>query len=98
MTRFLLGLALIPLAACTPPAVALQTVKDAQPQDVVGCAEIGQVTGIPGVYGPLAKIGLNDARNKAKQIALQQGATHVVFDPIRPGETVFEVTGTAYRC
>lgn len=92
------GIGLTALMACTPPAVTLKTVKDAQPQDVVGCAELGSVTGVPGVYGPLAKLGLNDARNKAKQIALEQGATHVVFDPVRPGETVFEVTGTAYRC
>ncbi len=98
MRHILILLAALPLAACTPPAVAVKTVVDAQPQDVVGCQDLGRVTGIPGVYGPLAKIGLNDARNKAKQIALEQGATHVVFDPVRPGETVFEVTGTAYRC
>lgn len=98
MKYFLVGLGLMPLMACTPPAMALKTVKDAQPQDVVGCVELGTVTGVPGVYGPLAKVGLNDARNKAKQIALEQGASHVVFDPVRPGERVFEVTGTAYRC
>jgi hypothetical protein len=86
------------LSACTPPAVAVKTVRDATPADVVGCSELGRVKGVPKVFGPLAQVGLNDARNVAKRVALEQGATDVVFDPVPEGAQAFEVNGTAYRC
>ncbi|MDA8747553.1 DUF4156 domain-containing protein [Litoreibacter sp.] len=98
MRPLISGFAIFCIAGCTPPAVALKTVRDAQPADVVGCQKIGRVTGVPGVYGPLAQIGLNDARKAAKKVALDQGANAVVFDEIPPGETAFEIKGTAYRC
>ena len=99
MTRIIgFGLAIAGLAACTPPAIAVKPVREAGPSEVVGCAELGRVTGVPGVYGPLAKIGLNDARNVAKRTALEQGANTVVFDEIPVGETVYQVEGTAYSC
>ncbi len=86
------------LAGCSPPAVAVQTVREAGPGDVAGCQNLGRVTGVPGVFGPLANVGLKDARKVAKRTALEQGANTVVFDEVAPGEQVFEVTGTAYRC
>ncbi|WP_298290437.1 hypothetical protein [uncultured Litoreibacter sp.] len=92
------SLALLSVAACTPPAIAVKTVREAVPSEVVSCTELGRVTGVPGVYGPLAKVGLNDARNVAKRTALEQGANTVVFDEIPAGETVYQVEGTAYIC
>ena len=86
------------LAGCTPPAVAVQTVREAGPDEVAGCQTLGRVTGVPGVFGPLAKVGLRDARNAAKRTALEQGANTVVFDAVPADTQVFEVTGTAYRC
>jgi len=86
------------LAACTPPAVAVQSVREAGPGDVAACQNVGRVTGVPKVFGPLAGIGLRDARRAAKQVALEQGANTVVFDAVAPGAQIFEVAGTAYRC
>jgi len=86
------------LGACSPPAIALQTVREAGPGEVAACQNLGRVTGVPAVFGPLAGIGLKDARNAAKRTALEQGANTVVFDAVAAGEPQFEVTGTAYRC
>jgi hypothetical protein len=98
MKQVLMVTAVVVLGACTPPAIAVQTVREAGPGDVVGCQNIGRVTGVPAVFGPLAGIGLKDARNAAKRTALEQGANTVVFDAVVPGEQQFEVNGTAYRC
>ena len=86
------------LAGCALPSSPASQVREATLADIGGCERIGIVTGVPGVYGPLAKIGLSDARNAAKTVAFEQGANTVVFDVIEPGVTVFKVTGVAYRC
>lgn len=86
------------LAGCALPTSPASKVREATADEVISCQRIGLVTGVPGVFGPLAKIGLADARNAAKAVAFDQGANTVVFDMIPEGITVFEVTGTAYRC
>ncbi len=98
MTLSLLAASTVALAACTPAASRLQTVREVGPEAVVGCTELGTVTGVPKLFGPFANIGLNDARNAAKRAARAQGATDVVFDPIPEGETIVRITGRAYRC
>ena len=87
----------IVISGCAP-AVAVQTIREASAAQVVNCTELGRVAGVPGVYGPLASIGLKDARNAAKRAALEQGATDIVFDPVVPSETQYRVSGTAYKC
>lgn len=86
------------VAGCALPNAPERKVREANADEVAGCERIGLVTGVPGVYGPLAEIGLRDARNAAKRVAAERGANTVVFDVIEPGITVFEVNGTAYRC
>lgn len=80
------------------PGSAANKVKEASPDQVANCQKVGIVTGVPGLYGPLAEIGLRDARNAAKTVAFERGANTVVFDPIPEGEAVFELRGVAYRC
>ncbi len=98
MKQVLMVMGVAVLGACTPPAIAVQTVREAGPEEVATCQNLGRVTGVPAVFGPLAGIGLKDARNAAKRTALEQGANTVVFDAVAPGEQQFEVSGTAYRC
>lgn len=98
MRKWIVGAALVGVAGCTPPSDAANAVREAALTDVAACTELGRVTGIPGVYGPLAQVGLNDARNVAKRTAAAQGANTVVFDQITPGDTAYEVKGTAYSC
>lgn len=87
------------LAACTstaPPQVP--PVRVAEPAEVAGCARIGTMTGVPGLYGALAAQGIADARRVVLEGAAEQGANTVVFDRIDPGTTVTEVTAATYRC
>lgn len=98
MKYFALGAICGVVAGCALPTTPASKVREASADEVVSCQRVGLVTGVPGVYGPLAKIGLRDARNAAKTVAYEQGANTVVFDVIPEGITVFEVTGTAYRC
>lgn len=86
------------LAGCAQPAVAVKTINEANAEAVINCEEIGRVAGVPGVYGPFAKLGLKDARNAAKRAALEQGATDIVFDPVEPGAAQYRVSGSAYKC
>ena len=89
---------LFSLAACTSQTEVRNTVREVGPEAVAGCELLGRVKGVPKLFGPFATVGLNDARRAAKRAAVEQGATDVVFDPTPPGEPVYEVNGTAYRC
>ena len=88
----------ITLAACTPPSSDVPGVQEAAASEVANCEVKGSVTGIPGVFGPLKDIGLQDARKRALSAALQLGADTVVFDPLADDAVVTELNGRAYKC
>lgn len=98
MKRHLILGTLAALAACSPQTELRITAREASPEAVAGCERLGRVKGVPKLFGPLASAGLNDARRAAKRAAYEQGATDVVFDPTPPGEQLYEINGTAYRC
>lgn len=103
MTSFLQrrvwGLALFAgLIACSPVYYNVAGVKEAQASEVGNCALIGRVTGIPGVYGPLAEIGLKEARKAALEKAVEQGGNTVVFDPLPADQKVYELPAQVYTC
>ena len=53
----------------------------------------------PGLYGPLVgREAERYARNKVLDIAKSDGANTVVFDPVIPGEPVYQLSAKAYRC
>lgn len=84
------------LAACTtapPPPVAVVTADQ-----VAGCTYVKDITATPGVFGPLAAQGLQDARRTALDSAARDGANAIVFDEPPAGQQVFEIRAVAYRC
>ena len=91
-------LTLAGLLACSPVYYNVAGVKEAQASEVINCTLIGRVTGIPGVYGPLADIGLKEARKAALEKAVEQGGNTVVFDPLPADQEVYELPAQVYTC
>jgi len=91
---------LLALAGCNDPGLfGVRGVTEATAAEVAGCTLMTNIRMAPGVYGPvLADPGLRYARNMVKNEARAAGATHVVFDLVRPGEPIFEVRAGAWRC
>ncbi|PTX55638.1 hypothetical protein C8N43_0277 [Litoreibacter ponti] len=85
------------LTACTPAIYEVPGVVEKLPSEVANCERVGRVTGKPGVFGPLAEIGLQDARRAAEQTAKEAGANTIVYDPLPEGE-VYELPATVYKC
>lgn len=92
--------AVLALAACNDPGlVGVTGVTEATAAEVAGCTLLTNIRMAPGVYGPvLADPGLRYARNSVKAEAKAAGATHVVFELVRPDEPVYEVVAGAWRC
>lgn len=92
--------AALALAACNDPGlIGVRGVAEATAAEVAGCTLLTNIRMAPGVYGPvLADPGLRYARNSVKAEAKAAGATHIVFEPSRPGEPVYEVVAGAWRC
>lgn len=91
----LLGLPVV-LVACAQPAPT--GVRTATVEEVAGCEYVKNISTTPGIFGPLAQAGLEDARNAALRSAANSGANTVVFDQVEPGARVFTVEAIAYRC
>ena len=84
------------LFACAQPAPS--GVRTATADEVTGCTYVKNISTTPGVFGPLAQAGLEDARNAALRSAANSGANTVVFDEVEPGAPVFRLEAIAYRC
>jgi hypothetical protein len=97
MIRSLFPMLLAAGCASTAPPVTVP-VRIAEPHEVTGCARVGTMSGVPGLYGIFATQGVADARRVVLEGAAEQGANTVVFDRIEPGATVTEVTAATYRC
>ena len=96
MKRFLMVLPLV-LAACDPLAPP-EGVTTATADEVADCEYVKNIVSTPGIFGPFAQTGLEDARNGVLRSAAASGANTVVFTPVSPGERVYSVEGVAYRC
>ncbi|EPX79237.1 hypothetical protein [Litoreibacter arenae] len=86
------------LAACTPAIYEVPSVTERKAAEVANCELVGRVRGVPGVYGPLKELGLNDARRAAKEKASEVGGNTVVFDPVPEDEEVYELRAQVYNC
>ncbi|MCL7466030.1 hypothetical protein [Phaeovulum sp. NW3] len=88
------------LAACNDPGfTGVAGVRAADATEVAGCTLVSRISMKPEVYGPLlADQGLRYARNKIMDQARQDGASHVVFERVEPGQDVYLVRADAYRC
>lgn len=84
------------LFACTEPAPT--GVRTATAEEVATCSYVKNISTTPGVFGPLAQAGLEDARKAALRSAADSGANTVVFDPVEPGAPVYRLEAIAYRC
>ena len=104
MTRYLRGVAIggvvLALTGCSDPGFrGVPGVATARADQVGGCRLISHIAMQPSVYGPvLGGQGVSYARNKVLQSAAADGANTVVFEPVEPGATVYEVRGAAYAC
>ncbi|MEL7105542.1 MAG: hypothetical protein AAGM21_06460 [Pseudomonadota bacterium] len=93
------SLILVPvvLMGCDPLAPP-DGVRTATASEVTSCDYVKNISSTPGVFGPFASVGLEDARNGVLTSAAASGANTVVFEPVEPGERVFTVDAIAYRC
>ena len=91
-------IAALTLTACvsTPTHQATMVYEVAQ-ADVAGCELLGEVRGMSGWGGTMARdTGANNARVSAKEKAAKLGATHLVW--IASGDAIATAVGNAYRC
>jgi hypothetical protein len=95
-------LLLLPLlAACTPPAgiAGVRDVRVISAAEATACEPLEIVSMTPGLYGPvLGEQAVEYARNEVLALARKGGANAFVFDETPPGEPVYLVRGTGYRC
>lgn len=95
-------LLLLPLlAACTPPAglTGVPDVRVISRAEAAACEPLENISMTPGLYGPvIGEQALEYARNEALALALRGGANAFVFEETPPGEPVYEIRGTGYRC
>ena len=95
-------LLLLPLlAACTAPAglTGVPGVRVIAATEAAACEPVEALSMTPGLYGPvIGGQAVEYARNEVLALAQRGGANAVVFDDPPPGEPVYVVTGTSYRC
>lgn len=100
MTRHLL-LLLPLLAACTAPAglTGVPDVRVISAAEAAACEPLERLSMTPGLYGPvIGEQAVEYTRNETLALARRSGANAFVFDETSPGEPVYRVSGTAYRC
>jgi len=88
---------LIFFGCATAPSPKAAQVQEADQQMVANCKFLGTVTGTSGWGNLAAPIGINNAKNEAKEKAAQLYGTHIVWQSIHGGYTS-TVTGNAYYC
>lgn len=95
-------LLLLPLlAACTPPAglTGVTDVRVISAVEAAACEPLMILSSTPGLFGPvLGQQAIEFARNETLADARELGANAFVFDETPPGEPIYLVRGTAYRC
>ena len=98
--RHVLVLAPLALLACADPGYqGVAGVREAEASEVAACQLLVNIRALPSVYGPvLGAQGLAYTRNQVMADAQKAGANTVVFDKVAPGQDVYELRATAYRC
>jgi hypothetical protein len=89
------------LAACTPPAglAGVSGVRVIPAAEAASCVPVEGFSLRPALYGPVVgQQAIEYARNELLASARAAGANAFVFDETPPGEPVYLIRGTAYRC
>jgi len=88
------------LGGCTsdPGFTGVVGVREATGAEVAACKYVTDISGTPGVFGPLAAEGLKYMRNKILSDAGAAGANTVVFDQATPGADIYKLHAVAYNC
>jgi hypothetical protein len=89
------------LAACTPPAglTGVRDVRVISAAEAAACAPLEIVSMTPGLYGPvIGDQAVEYTRNEVLALAGRGGANAFVFEETPPGEPIYLVRGTGYRC
>lgn len=76
---------------------AVGTIKEVSANNVEHCDYIANVTGTSGWGGLAASSGIENAKEQAKQQAINSGATHIVWLNINGGYSP-SVSANAYKC
>jgi 1-aminocyclopropane-1-carboxylate deaminase/D-cysteine desulfhydrase-like pyridoxal-dependent ACC family enzyme len=97
MKRNLLALAaILATSGCTTTrSTVAAAVKDADDAMVAGCTLVGNVTGTDPY---VAQLGMDNAKNRAAEIAAKRGATHVVWGDFQTSGLGTTAFGRAYQC
>lgn len=84
------------IAGCASPK-AVGTIKESVLTEVENCQFVTNVTGTSGWGGVAASSGINNAKEEAKQQAIDSGATHIVWQAVNGGFSP-SVSANAYKC
>jgi len=76
---------------------AIGTIKETSERNVGNCDYITNVSGTSGWGGLAASSGIENAKEQAKQQAIDSGATHIVWQSINGGYSP-SVSANAYNC
>ena len=90
------GTSILSGCATTPSPRAL-SIQDADYRTVETCQFIGDVHGSSGWGNLMASIGIQNAKNEAREQAVIMEATHIVWVQVVGGYCPY-VAGKAYRC
>jgi hypothetical protein len=95
-------LLLLPLlAACAAPAglTGVRDVRVISAAEAAACQPLERLSMTPGLYGPvIGTQAVEFARNELLALARRGGGNAVVFEEGPPGEPIYVVRGTSYRC
>lgn len=84
------------ISGCASPGI-VGTIKEGTLSDVEGCQYIAHVTGTSGWGGVAASTGIANAKEEAKQQAIDSGATHIVWQDVSGGFSP-NVSANSYKC
>ncbi len=89
-------LIILVITGCASPK-AIGTIKETSERNVGNCDYITNVSGTSGWGGLAASSGIENAKEQAKQQAIDSGATHIVWQSINGGYSP-SVSANAYNC
>ena len=90
--------AILILNGCaTIPSQSAARVVDADMKITDNCQFIGDVYGTSGWGNLAASVGIENAKNEAREKAASMGATHIVWEGVTGGYSPY-VSGKAYLC
>jgi hypothetical protein len=98
MKFVLLAVALLLMTGCaTSLSANAMKVQDADMTMMERCKFVGDVQGSSGWGNLAASAGMQNAKNEAREMAAEMGATHVIWTGVAGGYSPF-ATGKAYMC